>query len=152
MKLGDFSITYRVAGLLTEVKSLLSTRSKLQAKMADQLHQSGIEIVSPNFMNQRILEAERLFIPKTPPSARVADEHKELPETVVFDKADEAESLEKLRERQAELRAEIDQAKSDLSEAADDLSREKMRIRVESLETGLARLIEYIAQREGGEK
>jgi small conductance mechanosensitive channel len=62
-QLGDFSVTYRVAGFLSDVKQLLTARSKLRARMLDALHGGGIEIVSPAFMNQRRLEQEALMMP-----------------------------------------------------------------------------------------
>ena len=73
-ELGDFSVTYRVAGLLTEVKALVSSRSRLRARVLDALHRGGIEIVSPTFMNQRQLQpghgrlAVRAQHPDTQPS------------------------------------------------------------------------------------
>jgi small conductance mechanosensitive channel len=42
IELGDFSITYRVAGLLKEVKQVISTRSRLHAAILDTLHDAGI--------------------------------------------------------------------------------------------------------------
>ena len=53
--LGDFAITYRAAGVLTQVKQLLTARSNLRAMVLETLHGAGIEIVSPHFMNQRQL-------------------------------------------------------------------------------------------------
>ena len=52
--LGDFSVTYRVAGLLADVGSLISARSHPREHMLDALHGAGIEIVSPTFMNTGI--------------------------------------------------------------------------------------------------
>ncbi|MCI5142683.1 MAG: mechanosensitive ion channel family protein, partial [Candidatus Electrothrix sp. ATG1] len=57
-KLGDFSVEYRVAGILENVNHLLTTRSKLHENMLDALHGAGIEIVSPSFMNTRALPAQ----------------------------------------------------------------------------------------------
>lgn len=152
INLGDFSIVYRLAGLLTDVKSLLSSRSNLRAEMLDQLHQAGIEIVSPTFMNQRVLGADRIFIPKYVPKFSGPEKSKELPEAVVFDKADEAESLDKLRERRSLLKEEIDAAKGAVADATDESSRSELEAKKNTLETRLARLTEYIVQREGGEK
>ena len=64
LELGDFSVTYRVAGFLSDVRYLISFRSKLLGFMLDVLHENNIEIVSPNFMNQRILPVDKPFIPK----------------------------------------------------------------------------------------
>jgi small-conductance mechanosensitive channel len=150
--LGNYSITYRLAGLLTEVKSLLSTRSKIRAKMLDHLHRAGIEIVSPTFMNQRILDTDKNFIPKDMRKTMTADKKEGIAEAVAFDKADEAESQENLRERQTKLREEIETLKSSLSDIPDETTRNKKRDEIAALEARLARLIDYIAQRENGEK
>ncbi len=62
-ELGDFSVLYRASGWLKEASLLVSTRSKLRGRMLDALHDAGIEIVSPNFMNQRVLNADEPIIP-----------------------------------------------------------------------------------------
>ena len=49
LDLGDFSVTYRISGLLTNVKRLLSARTRLRAAMLTALHEAGVEIVSPTF-------------------------------------------------------------------------------------------------------
>jgi small conductance mechanosensitive channel len=107
--LGDFSITYRIAGLLKEVKLLITTGSDLRKAMLDCLHEAGIEIVSPAFMNQRPLPPEQVFIPKIsakaakPSSASTSD----APENVIFDKANEAERIENLKDHREQLVARI---------------------------------------------
>lgn len=94
-QLGDFSVTYRVAGLLEDVKSLISARSALREAILDQLHSADIEIVSPNFMNTRVVAEGQRFIPE--PSHKVVTEPKKLAEDVAFDKADAAASVEDIR-------------------------------------------------------
>jgi len=148
MELGDFSVTYRIAGLLTEVKSLLSTRSRLHEMMLDLLHAAGIEIVSPNFMNQRVLDKDVRFVAKPATKKAAAEPMKPPPEAVVFDKAEEAESLEKLREQQEELHKELNELKSALAKAPDDTSRNSIEDKIEWTKTRLERLTDYIAKRE----
>ena len=63
LELGNFSVTYRINGMLKEVKSLLTTRSNLSRSVLDVLHESGIEIMSPAFMNQRRLPEDTKIIP-----------------------------------------------------------------------------------------
>jgi small-conductance mechanosensitive channel len=94
-ELGDFAVTYRVAGLLEDVKGLISARSALRESMLDTLHEAGIEIVSPSFMNTRALRADQVFVP----ASRVAPvpEARVQAEALAFDKAEEAASLEKIR-------------------------------------------------------
>ena len=63
LELGDHAITYRISGLLTEVTSMISSRSKLYANILDCLHEEKIEIVSPGFMNQRKLADDSVIVP-----------------------------------------------------------------------------------------
>ncbi|NNE08451.1 MAG: mechanosensitive ion channel family protein, partial [Gemmatimonadetes bacterium] len=63
-ELGDFSVSYRIFGLLEEIKQIMTAPSRLRAKVLDSLHEAGIEIVSPTFMNQRVFDANRTFIPE----------------------------------------------------------------------------------------
>ncbi len=144
IELGDLSITYRISGMHTEVKGLISARSRLREMMLDSLHAAGIEIVSPTFMNQRALDPSCHYIPKQTPSSEVDSETGDLPETVVFDKADEAESLEKLHKRRKRFREELDEAKRALDDS--DLTGNKARLeaRVEKLDHRLKSFDEYI--------
>jgi len=61
-RLGDFSIMYRACGLLKDITLLISVRSRLNKCILDKLHEAGIEIVSPAFMNTRSV-SEQSFIP-----------------------------------------------------------------------------------------
>ena len=88
IELGDFSVTYRVAGLLTDVKNLLSARSRLQQMVLDKLHEGGVEIVSPTFMQTRVIPEGRLFIPKS--EQATCELPAAAPEQVIFDKAETA--------------------------------------------------------------
>jgi len=106
LELGDYSVTYRVAGFLTDVKQLLSARSRLRVMTMDALHADGIEIVSPTFMNQRRMDGQIVAPAEAPPAEQASDE----PERVMFDKADTAErhaaaekELEELRSRVTEM-------------------------------------------------
>ena len=89
LELGDFSVEYRVAGILKEVKQFLTARSDLRVRILDSMHANNMEIVSPTFMNTRALsKGERILPPSpvvSPPPEPVVS-----PEGVVFDKAEEA--------------------------------------------------------------
>ena len=115
-QLGDFSVTYRVAGLLEDVKSLISARSRLREAALDALHAAGIEIVSPNFMNTRALTDDRLFIPQ--PTRKAAPKKATQAEDVAFDKAEEAASAEEIRKSIELVDAEIVALKDQESDAA----------------------------------
>lgn len=95
MELGDFAVVYYCAGELTDVKQLKTARSKLNAAVLDGCHAADIEIVSPSFMNQRQVNDER-FIPRAQQRRRsVRDAAAEnLPEMMLFDKAEKAASRE----------------------------------------------------------
>lgn len=151
MSLGDFSVVYRVAGLLAEVKSLLTTRSRLREGMLDRLHEAGIEIVSPTFMNQRPLAPEQRFIP---PKLRTLEPEKpaDLPESVVFDKADEAESVENLRERHKTLQEDIKLLKEQIDDAQTPEEKDGLTARLDRLQARSTRLAEYMIEREKGIK
>ncbi len=98
-ELGDFSVVYKVHGLLTEIKGVLTAQSVLNCQVIDALHEARIEIVSPTFMNQRAV-GDTVFIPKRKVSqAPGVDVQSNRPEDLAFDKADEAETIEKKRER-----------------------------------------------------
>ncbi|WP_080523613.1 mechanosensitive ion channel family protein [Methyloprofundus sedimenti] len=116
LELGNYSITYKVNGMLTDVKSLLTARSNLCRYVLDTLHGNGVEIMSPAFMNQRRLPEDFKIIP--------ADEAKQEPiesvsvaEEVVFDKAEKAEQTEKLKQQFLD---KIKECKTDLEKASEE--------------------------------
>ncbi|WP_334021299.1 mechanosensitive ion channel family protein [Alteromonas sp. S015] len=121
--LGDFSVSYRISGLLTEVKSLLSARSRLHKAVLDALHNADIEIVSPSFMNQRPQPDGLKMIAKFPSHTK---QEEASPEDVIFDKAEEAEQKEKSKETLMQTIADIEAkiAESD-GEKRDELKHQK---------------------------
>ena len=110
-ELGDFSVTYRAAGLLKDVDSLISARSRLREAMLDALHGADIEIVSPTFMMTRQIGRRERFIPE--PVGRVASAPETHAEEIAFDKAEEAASIEKLRKSIERIEADIESEEND---------------------------------------
>jgi len=109
LELGDYSVTYRVSGFLSEVKQLLSARSKLRAKMLTTLHNAGVEIVSPMVMNQRQLEGGIRVLP-TQSTGLPQSEDLDVgnnPESLIFDKADAMAQKEGLKAQRDAIREEI---------------------------------------------
>lgn len=146
LDLGDFSVQYRVAGLLTDVKEILSTRSRLRAMMLDSLHGASIEIVSPGFMNARMVKTTDRFIPpEALPDKPAAASPK--PEALVFDKADQAESIENLRKALATLDESIGVLEKE-SKDTEGPNRDAHAERIEALRTRRERLAEVIKERE----
>jgi small conductance mechanosensitive channel len=149
LELGDYSIVYRVAGLLTETKQLIAYRSRLHTAMLDRLHEGGVEIVSPQFNNARVLDVSKEFIPrpskiKTTPIAHAA------PVDVAFDKAEEAEVLDAKRQELAEL----ENAKKELEKIAKSGTpdeKNRLQSKIEKLEPKIENLAEVIAEKESEE-
>jgi small-conductance mechanosensitive channel len=150
IELGDFSVTYRISGLLVDVKQLLTAKSLLHEKMLDCLHQDNIEVVSPTFMNTRAIERGQDFIPGYVTETDDAEKGsaKAVPEDLVFDKAEEAESIEKLRERYDALGKDIEETKQQIKDAEDEFEKDELKAKVARIETSREKLAEVIKQRE----
>lgn len=153
LELGDFSVTYRVAGLLTDVKQLLSARSRLRAHVLDGLHAGGVEIVSPTFMNTRAIAEGKRFIPAgASDSEGRPEEIAEGPEAVVFDKAEMAASVEDLRERHDALGKTLEKLDARLSETKDAGEREALTREKRRLEQKREALADIVKARRSGSK
>jgi small-conductance mechanosensitive channel len=146
LDLGDSAVQYRVAGLLTDVKEILSTRSRLRARMLDALHHASIEIVSPGFVNARMIKEGDRFIPPEARSDSPATQSPK-PESLVFDKAEQAESLANLRKALAELDESIDTLEKETKHTAGPV-KDAHRERTEALRTQRERLADVIKERE----
>ncbi|WP_369601250.1 mechanosensitive ion channel domain-containing protein [Hahella sp. SMD15-11] len=143
--LGDFSVAYRVSGLLTEVSSLVSARSKLSSSVLDSLHGAGVEIVSPNFMNQRVLDPDVPVIPKADWRRSGRQEEKKRVEDVAFDKAETAATAYAQRKQ---ILVEIDQLKTQLNEAPDKTTKKQIEARLQALDDALKAIPEPDADAE----
>lgn len=135
-ELGDFSVTYRVCGLLTDLSKLIATRSRLRNAVMDSLHGGGVEIVSPTFMNQRPQQPGEKMIPKMPARAATESTDAAAPDAVVFDKAVEAESIEGVREKYEAAKTQLAELEVLLKDASDD-----------NVKTALEGKIEQVKQR-----
>jgi len=149
--LGDFSVKYRVAGLLEESKKLLSYRSRLRAAILDNLHRGGVEIVSPNFQNLRDYDPQKSFIP-APVRAKKEQPVDAAPVDVVFDKAEEAESMSAISMEQSELEAKLKEARQAVKDAKEDGEKEEAEKQVTLLEGKLEELAKSVAETRDKEK
>lgn len=140
IELGNFSVTYRVSGLLRDTKRLITAQSDLCRAVLDTLHSHGIEIMSPTYMNRRPLGEDSTTIPKMIEVATTADS--DGGEHLVFDKAEEAERRE---QRKQQCVKEIQELEASLEEALDD---DKIRIKksIESVRERLKELEEFEAK------
>lgn len=123
LELGNFSVTYRVSGLLEDPKRLISARSKLYARVLDTLHGHGIEIMSPSFMNQRKIDDNTKL-----------EEPESLAEDIAFDKAEQAEQLEY---EKLQLAKEIEKLEASLKQLTDE---DEKKVNKEELESMYERL------------
>lgn len=109
MELGNFSITYRISGLLKDVKSLLTARSTLHCCVLDALHAADIEIMSPSFMNQRRLADDARMIPPADVPDQITQQT--TAEDIIFDKAEAAARIaaekETLNKKIQDLKAAV---------------------------------------------
>ena len=104
LKLDDFSVQYRVAGLLAEVAKILTARSNLNRQILYTLHGAGIEIVSPSITRHITHSAETRILPTAQPAP--AQEQGAGAEAIVFDKASDIEAFTRsLTELSAQLEA-----------------------------------------------
>lgn len=116
--LGDFSVNYKIHGFLDDSSKFFNTSSLLNGKVMDKLHERGIEIVSPTFMNQRRVD-EKEFIPKHQVEKKISKEESS-PEELIFDKAIKSEkienkkiSLEEIDEKQELLKEKLKELKDE---------------------------------------
>jgi small conductance mechanosensitive channel len=151
LDLGDFSVNYRIAGLLEEAKKLLAYRSRLRSAILDALHAGGVEIVSPNFINLRDHDVQKSFIPA---AVRIK---KDLPQDaapvdVVFDKAEVAASKSALTKEKSELAGQLKEARQGLKDAKDEREKELAERQVGQIERRLAKIAQDLAQTQEKEK
>ncbi|MEP1446843.1 MAG: mechanosensitive ion channel domain-containing protein [Paraglaciecola sp.] len=123
--LGDFSITYRIAGHLKDTSNLISVRANLHSSVLDRLHADNIEIVSPSFMNTRAINGQ----PIIPTPQRVEQENSENKlETLAFEKAQKASSVAKVETAIDQLTAELEQGKESLNTQDQQAIEDKLQI------------------------
>ncbi|MEM9560740.1 MAG: mechanosensitive ion channel domain-containing protein [Planctomycetota bacterium] len=133
MELQDHAVSYRVAGMLEEVKTLVSARSTLHAAVLDTLHGAGVEIVSPGFVYQRRTDVDQQVIPRAERPRRV---DRDAPESKVFDKAESAERLEIMRTELDTLRKAIKEMEKDTSDES-AIERRRLESRANEIEAQL---------------
>ena len=145
-ELGDFSITYRISGLLEDNCYLLSVRSRLMGHVLDALHKSSIEIVSPTFMNTRAV-SDKTFIPGILYKDNEEQKENDVPEKIIFDKANLAEETEKLKQEIKVIEKEIHGLKL-MSKEIDKSLLEALQLRIDGLNDEKGSLIKILRDKE----
>ena len=143
VELGDYSVVYRVRGFLESVETLITARSRLNGAIMDALHRGGVEIVSPTFMNQRVYATAEQFVPpvQSRPSMSAEDSSAE---AIMFDKADEAASREKLKQRLEMVQTRLKHFEAQLAEEQDDETRVRLQVVTDKLRERRDRLVEEV--------
>jgi len=87
IELSDYTVVYRISGLLKDVKRLVTSRSRLHIESMNTLRDAGIEVMPPSVMIQGPIPSEERIMPKRFASSEfTAKEDKPLPEARI-DKA-----------------------------------------------------------------
>lgn len=139
LELGDFSVQYRIAGFLEDIKRLVTARSQLRIEAMNTLHDADIEILSPTAMMQRPIGDRRILPQKVVASAISIKDDKPLPEERIFDKAEQAEAEERLVKEltdQESARAELEKEMGSVSEE----SKAELQKRIDIMDTKIERL------------
>ncbi|WP_407356928.1 mechanosensitive ion channel family protein [Methanolobus sp. WCC5] len=130
-KLGDFSVTYKVGGLLKNVEGLITARSDFKKNVMDALHDSDIEIVSPTFMNQRVFSEDYVCMPPKETAAEKMKnkepEPRVMTEEIVFDKAILAQMLDRIYTTADGLAPRRKEIEEKLKEIGDEALKEKLK-------------------------
>lgn len=143
----DHAVLYRACGFLEDMKHPLTARSNLRKKILEQLHGNGVEIVSPGFVYQRRTNEEQKVIPEQPVlHTSVADEERVAPEEKIFDKAEEAASLEELRQNREQVHEDLKAGREQLKQAGPE-EKAALEAQLAQLEHREAWLIEQIERR-----
>ncbi len=130
--LGDFSVVYKIHGFLDDSNKFFSTSSLLNANVMDALHEKGIEIVSPTFMNQRRVE-EQKFIPKMIVDKEPQKEEKS-PEELIFDEAIKSEKIEKKKDFLKKIMADKEELKEKIKTLKDEGEVERLKANIERID------------------
>ena len=143
-QLGDFSVSYKIHGFLSDSSKFFSTASQLNAHVMDKLHEQNIEIVSPTFMNQRRAD-ETIFIPKRKAVGKPLDAT-ENPEERIFDEAIKSEKIEKKKDFLISVDEHIQKMKEQLKETDDEGKIADLKKRIERNEQLKAKIEESIKE------
>lgn len=140
LELGDYSVEYRVAGLLEETTKLITYRSRLRSAVLDGLHNGGVEIVSPEFMNIRDFDPKASFIPVRV-GTRKDKTTDAAPVDVVFDKAEVAATMSSLETKLNTASDQLKEAQQQVKDAADD----QAKLKAENLVAEMEARMEVVA-------
>ena len=137
LDLGDYSVSYRISGLLQDSKTMITARSMLSASVLDTFHMHGIEIMSPSFMNQKQLGKGDRSIPQTISSYAYPSSSSDSLEDIAFDKVNKAERMEELKQRIIQELEDLEDAKKESFDREESKVLEK---KIELKQKGLVKI------------
>ena len=133
-----------------ETCGLTDPFTNLRKQILTTVHNNGVEIVSPGFMNQRQLDPEQKVLPAVksnipePTQPAQGEKQETTPESMIFDKADSAAESEQLK-TELELAGERMKALSAEIKSADDTARPRLEREQETLAQQIEELTAAIA-------
>ncbi len=142
--LGDFAVTYRIAGVLEDLKTYISSHSGLKRNVLDQLHDNGIEIMSPAFINTKQLNLKTQMIPAAPKVSELPTEPSVSPDNIIFDKAERAELHDDFCKRLADVREQLKVADEQLAQLAEGDDATALNLKKSNLTAREEQLVKYI--------
>jgi len=144
IELGDYSVVYKVNGLLKNPERNVTAVSRLNKAVLDELHSAKIEIMSPAFYNRRDID-DTLIIPKGYRTKEINNNAAD-PELMIFDKALQAETLEKKNAKVDELTKKIAEMKDQMKQLTDEEAKERAKERIDKWEKLMLSTKEKIAE------
>ena len=144
LELGNYAVSYRVAGLLAETKHLVSARTRLHRAVLDVLHGAGIEIASPTLMAQRRLSEDSRLVPGVTLHRRRPPSGERPPEDIIFDKAEQAEYIERLRFEQGQLEEQVKTLEASLRTVSNETERSRQEAEIEYCRRRIARITLFL--------
>lgn len=144
LELGNYAVTYRVAGLLAETKQLVSARTRLHRAVLDVLHGAGVEIASPTLMSQRRLSEDSRLVPGVSFLRRGQAPSERAPEDIIFDKAEQAEYIERLRFEQGQLEERLKTLEAGSRATGEETGQAKQQAEIEHCRRRIARIAFFL--------
>ncbi|MCD6161877.1 MAG: mechanosensitive ion channel [candidate division Zixibacteria bacterium] len=154
LKLGDFSATYRAAGFLEDIKQVISARSRLNEMILDIFNEANIEIASPTLMNTRTYPDTKQYVPKRSAVSGKVDKtiSAKPPESIVFDKAEQAAKIENIRESYDKTGKELLELNNQLEQIKDESKRQHLQSQIIRLEAKRELLSEILKKQDKQKK
>jgi len=142
--LGDFAVTYRIAGVLEDLRTYIASHSGLKRNVLDQLHDNGIEIMSPAFINTKALNIKTQMIPEAPNVSDRPQEPAVRPDNIIFDKAERAELHDDFRKRLGEVREQIKKVDEQLAQLGPEDDSIALETKKKNMSAREEQLVKYI--------